>query len=120
MHRYIGGTTRHDVPNAQPPDIAGRLLLEISTNLLNLGLATGRIVEEIAELAAVGLDVNSSLGRPGIALEHQDLVLGATFLLDGIHGADPSELRRSTRGVMPCRWGGEREKRRRRWWYLEE
>lgn len=95
----------HDVPNAQPPDITGRLLLEISTNLLDLGLAAGRIVEEIAELAAVGLDVDSSLGRPGIALEHQDLVLGATFLLDGIHGADPSSAV-STRGVMPCRWGG--------------
>ena len=115
MHRSL--KRANDVPNSQPPNIAGRLLLKKSTNLLDLGLATGRVVEEIAELAAVGLDVNSSLGGPGIALEDQDLVLGATFLLDGVHRADPSSALLVRVGLVAGR-ESEAERRRRR--YLEE
>jgi hypothetical protein len=74
------------IPNSHAPNIGGRLLLEEGADLLDLGLAAGGVEEEVAELAAVGLDVNSSLSGPGIALEHQDLVLGSTFLLDGVHG----------------------------------
>lgn len=74
-------------PNSQPPHIAGGLFLEKGTNLLNLGTTARGVEEEVAELAAVGLDVNSSLGGPGIALEHENLVLGPTFLLNCVHCA---------------------------------
>lgn len=78
----------HDnVPNAHSPDIAGRLLLQKGANLLNLGPPAGRVVEQIAQLAAVWLDVNCSLGGSRIALEHQDLMLRAAFLLYGVHRA---------------------------------
>lgn len=77
---------RH-VPDAHSPDIAGRLLLQKSANLLDLGPSAGRVVEEIAQLAAVGLDINSSLCGSRIALEHQDLMLRAAFLLYGVHHA---------------------------------
>lgn len=76
-----------NVPNAHSPDIAGRLLLQKGANLLNLGPPAGRVVEQIAQLAAVWLDVNCSLGGSRIALEHQDLMLRAAFLLYGVHRA---------------------------------
>jgi hypothetical protein len=54
---------------------------------LDLRTAAGGIVEQVAEFAAIGLDVDSTLCGPGIALENQDLVLGSTLLLYGIHRA---------------------------------
>lgn len=77
----------HDVPNAHSPDIAGRLLLEKSTNFLNLGAAASGVEEQVAQLAAVWLDIDGALCRSRIALENQHLVLGTTFLLDGVHCA---------------------------------
>jgi hypothetical protein len=60
---------------------------------LDLGASAGSIVEEVTELAAVGLDVDGALGGPGIALENQDLVFWSTLLLDGVHRARaPAEL----------------------------
>jgi hypothetical protein len=80
-------TKKANVPNAHSPDIAGRLLFQKSANLLNLGPAAGRVVEEIAQLAAVWFDVNCSFGGSWVALEHQDLMLWAAFLLYGVHHA---------------------------------
>lgn len=60
---------------------------------MDLGASAGSIVEEVTELAAVGLDVDSTLGGPGIALENQDLVFWSTLLLYGVHRARaPVEL----------------------------
>jgi hypothetical protein len=73
------------IPNPHAPDIGGSLLLQKGADLLYLGLAAGSVEQEIAELAAVGLDVNGPLCGPGIALEHEDLVLGPAFLLQGVH-----------------------------------
>lgn len=60
---------QHGVPNAQSPDVAGRLLLQKSANLLDLGAAAGGVEEQIAELAAVRLDINGTFGGSWIALE---------------------------------------------------
>lgn len=93
-----------NVPKAQAPDITGCLLLEKSANLLDLGAATGGIVQQVAELAAVRLDVDGALGGPGIALEDQDLVLGATLLLDGVHRARLSSRQPDCRAVRALIW----------------
>lgn len=75
-----------DVPNTHSPNITGRLFLEVGTNFLNLGATAGGVVKQVAELAAVGLDINGSLCRPRIAFEDQDLVLWPALVLNGIHG----------------------------------
>lgn len=62
--------------------------MEESSNLLNLGAAAGSVKEQITKLAAVGLDIDSALDGPGIALEDQDLMLGPTLILDGVHDDD--------------------------------
>lgn len=74
------------IPDSQAPYIAGRLLLEKCTDLLNLGPAAGGVEKQVAQLAAVGLDVDSAFGDSRIALEDEDLVLGPALLLDGLHG----------------------------------
>jgi hypothetical protein len=75
----------NDIPDAHAPDIRRCLLLQEGSYLLDLGLAAGGVKEQVAQLAAVGLDIDSSFACPRIALEHQDLVFGPTFLLYGIH-----------------------------------
>lgn len=74
-----------NVPDAQPPNITGGLLLEEAPDLLNLGPARGGIEEQVAQLGGVGLDINGALGGPRVALEHEDLVLWTAFLLDSLH-----------------------------------
>lgn len=74
-----------DSPNAQPPDVTSRLLLEELANLLDLGASRRGIEEEVTELARVGFDVDGALGGSRITLKDQDLVFGAAFLLDGVH-----------------------------------
>ncbi len=86
-----------DEPNSQAPDIAGRLLLEEGADLLDLSPAGGGIVEQVAQLARVGFDIDGSLCGPGVALEDEDLVLGAASLLDGMHG---DGMRADTLGTM--------------------
>lgn len=85
---------------------------------MDLGATTCSVVEEVAELAAVGLDVDGTLGGPGIALEDQDLVFWSTLLLDGVHRARaraPAELGpvmllesnwEQSRGCWEARGGG--------------
>lgn len=75
------------IPDAQAPDIAGCPLLEEAADLLDLGLARGGVEQQVAELGGVGLDVDGTLRGSGVAFEHQDLVLGATFLLECMHRA---------------------------------
>lgn len=72
-------------PNALMIDIAGSLLLEEFSDLADLCLARSGIEEEVAQLARVGLNVDGALGDPWVALEDEDLVLGPTFLLEGMH-----------------------------------
>lgn len=73
------------IPDAQAPDITGGPLLEEFADLLDLSLARGGVEEQVAQLGGVGLDIDGALGGSRVALEHQDLVLGATFLLDCMH-----------------------------------
>jgi hypothetical protein len=76
---------RRDIPDAQPPDVASRLLLEELADLLDLGASRSGIEQEIAELTRVGLDVDCTLGGTGIALEDKDLMFRPAFLLNGVH-----------------------------------
>lgn len=86
---------RWDLPNALMPDIAGGFLLQELADLADLCLPGGGIKEQVAQLARVGLHVDSALSGPGIALEDEDLVLGPTFLLNGMHCAGTVELSES-------------------------
>lgn len=52
---------------------------------MNLGAPARRVKEQIAQLAAVRLDIDGAFLGARIALEHQHLVLGANALLKGIH-----------------------------------
>ena len=74
-----------DGPDAQTPDIAGRLLFQKSANLVNFGPTTAGIEKKVAELATVRLDVDGAFCGPGIALEDEDLVLGSAFLFNSLH-----------------------------------
>jgi hypothetical protein len=56
-----------DVPNTQTPDITSCLLLQKSANLLDLGATTRSIVEKVAKLATIRLDIYSAFRGPGIA-----------------------------------------------------
>lgn len=75
-----------DLPYPLAVDIAGRLLLQETANLLDLGAARLRVKKQVAELARVRLNVDGALGGSWVALEHEHLVLRATLLLDGVHG----------------------------------
>lgn len=107
------------VPDSHAPDIVGSLLLKKCANLLDLGAAAACIEEQIAQFAAVGHDIDGSLCRLGITLEHQDLMFGSALVLDGVHGASRTRwwspplggrkkltkvreggFRRATRGVV--------------------
>lgn len=70
------------------PDIAGGLLLEELADLLDLCLAGNEVEQQVAQLARVGLHVYGGLVGARVALQHEDLVLGPTLLLDGLHCAD--------------------------------
>lgn len=75
------------VPDSHAPDVVGSLLLKERANLLDLGATAGGIEEEIAQLTAIGDDINRALCNPWIALEHQDLVFRPASVMDGLHGA---------------------------------
>lgn len=74
-----------DIPYPLAPHIARRLLLQECANLLDLATPRRGIVQEVAQLAGVGLDINGALDCSRVAFQDQDLVLGATLLLDGLH-----------------------------------
>lgn len=54
---------------------------------MDFGAARGGIEKQVAQLARIWLDINGTLVGSRVALENQDLVLRATFLLDRVHGA---------------------------------
>lgn len=79
--------SRDDAPDTLSPNITGCLLLEKGADLLDLGTSRGGVEQQVAQLARIRLHIDSALGRPRIALQDQNLVLWATFLLDRVHGA---------------------------------
>ena len=88
------------VPNSLTINIACCLLFEKAANFLDLAPSRLCIEQEIAQLAGIRLDVDGAFGRSGVALEDEDLVLGATSLLDRVHGGRPDGLR----AQFPSRW----------------
>lgn len=74
-----------DSPCANLPDVGGGALVQKVADLLQLAPAGARIVQQIAQLGRIGLDVGIVLGELGVALEHQHLMLRATGLPGGIH-----------------------------------
>ena len=68
------------------PDVDGGLALEEGANLLQLAAARGRVVEEVGQLGAVGLDVGGRvLGQTRIALQNEQLVFRPQGLAHRIH-----------------------------------
>jgi hypothetical protein len=67
-------------PDADIPHVTGGPLFEKVADLLELASSRARIVEEVAQLARVWLQVGVVLLMTRIALEHQDLVFGTTSL----------------------------------------
>lgn len=76
---------RKGIPDATAVDVTGRLLLEKGANLLQLAPASAGIVEQIAELARVWLDLRGILLEARIALENENLVLGPAPVSERIH-----------------------------------
>jgi len=73
----------------------GVLLFQKCADLLQLVATRAGVVEQIAQLRGVGLDLLHGLLVFGIALEHQDLMLGSTFLarrVDGVEEGAHGEL----------------------------
>jgi hypothetical protein len=56
------------IPYMCAPDITGRLLLQKGTNLLDLAPSRSGIVQQVAQLARIGLYINSSFSGFWIAL----------------------------------------------------
>lgn len=81
------------IPYAALPDIADGPLVEKVGDLLQLAPARAGIVEQVAELAGIWLDVGVVLLELWITLQDQDLVLGATALAHGVH---------RSRGLQPA------------------
>jgi hypothetical protein len=77
-----------DIPYSSPPDIAGCLLLQERSHFLDLASSSRRIVEEVAQLARIGLYVHSSFCRSWIAFQYEDLMLRTAFLSNGVHRID--------------------------------
>ena len=73
------------IPYPSFPHVPGRALVEEVADLLQLGAARAGVVEQVAQLARVGLDLDIVLLELGIALEHQHLVFRATGLACGVH-----------------------------------
>lgn len=73
------------IPNASLPDIAGGPLVQKIANLLQFTSASTRVVQQVAELAGIGLDLDIVLLVTRIALQDQDLMLGPAFLAYSIH-----------------------------------
>ena len=80
--------TRRNVPDAQPPNIAGGLLLKKLADLLNFGTARTRVKQQVTQFTGIGFHVNGSPGGWREALKDKDLMFGATFLLNSVHRAD--------------------------------
>ena len=77
-----------NVPNTQPPNITGGLLLEELADLLDLGPPGAGVEQQVAQFAGIRLHVDGSPGGGREALQDEDLVLGSAFLLDGVHRSD--------------------------------
>lgn len=82
IHRIV--ILRH-VPYPRLPDIAGGALVEKVADLLQLTPPRAGVVQQVAELARIGLDLHVVLVMSRVAVEHQDLVLRPAFLPDCVH-----------------------------------
>lgn len=76
-----------DIPNAHPPNITSCFFLEELADFLYLRPPGSGIKQKVTQFTRVWLNINGSLGGVRIALEDEDLVFGATFLLYGVHCA---------------------------------
>lgn len=68
------------------PYVCCSALLQKFGDFLQFASAGADVVEEVAQLARVGLDLDIILLEFGIAFQHQNLVLWATGLACGVHG----------------------------------
>lgn len=75
-----------NVPRANLPDVCRGALVEKVAHLLQLAPSRARIVQQVAQLRRIGLDLSIVLCEFGIALEHQHLMLWPTRLPRGVHG----------------------------------
>lgn len=75
-----------NVPRANLPDVCRGALVEKVAHLLQLAPSRARIVQQVAQLRRIGLDLSIVLCELGIALEHQHLMLWPTRLPRGVHG----------------------------------
>lgn len=89
-----------DAGGLPAPDIVRRLLLEERADFGQFVWASRAIVEEVGQLGAVGIEIGSRvLGQAWVALEDEQLVLGARLLADAVQVArevsvgHPDELR---------------------------